>query len=329
MRGTHLALSALVIGLMLLSLAAGRSFLPPAALWQALSAGPSDGGLLIWGLRLPRVLTALAVGAALGLSGAVFQSLLRNPLASPDLIGITQGAALGAVAALLAGGTTAGLRFDTVAGAWAGGLAATALIFALSTSRRSGTEPRRMVLYGIGCGVTSAAGVEMLILRAGDGAAGQAMVWLAGSLNGVGWPEAALAMGAALPLGVAVLLGHRALDRMELGDDLARALGIRVAVLRPLLIVAAALLASGAVAITGPLAFVAFVAGPMARGLHRRGGPELIGAALIGAALVLGADLAARLVAPAAVLPAGLYTAVIGAPWLIGLLLGRIRRGTL
>ncbi|MGR3759145.1 FecCD family ABC transporter permease [Roseobacteraceae bacterium NS-SX3] len=309
-----------VVMLTALSLAAGRSWLTPLALWQGLAAGPAEG-LLIWGLRLPRAACGLAVGAGLGLSGAAFQSLLRNPLASPDVIGITQGAALGAVASLLAGGAA-------MAGAWAGGLLALGVIFIFSLSPSQGVEPRRLVLYGIGAGITASAGLNILITRAGDAAAGQAMAWLAGSLNGRGWKDTATAFALLLPMGLGLAAAGRVLDRIELGDDLARALGIRLAFWRPLLALAAALLAAGMVAVAGPLAFVAFAAGPIARGLGK-GGPNLPGAALAGAGLVVLADLAARVLAPSALLPAGLYTAMLGAPWLIWVLTRRISQGQL
>jgi len=314
-----LAFSAL-LALALLSLAAGRSWLSPAALLAGLSAGP-EADFLIWGLRLPRVLAGLAVGAGLGLSGAVFQSLLRNPLASPDIVGITQGAALGGVAAQLAGAAA-------MLGAATGGLLVSSLIFALSLSPTGGIEPRRLVLYGIGAGITCSAGVNILILRAGEAAAGQAMAWLAGSLNGVGWPEAQMATAVVIVAGGALALAHRALDRLEMGDDLARGWGIAVVAWRPALAVLAALLACAMVAIAGPLAFVAFVAGPVARSVGR-GGPNLAGAALAGAALVTLADLVARTLAPSALLPTGIFTALLGAPWLIHILSRRLRRGLL
>ena len=309
-----------VLALAFLSLSAGRSWLPPAALWAGLAEGP-EGNFLLWGLRLPRTLAGLCIGAGLGVSGAVFQSLLRNPLASPDIVGITQGAAFGGVAVQLAGGAA-------LAGAAAGGLAAMAVIFGLSLSRAGGIDPRRLVLYGIGAGISCTAGLNILIFRASDAAAGQAMAWLAGSLNGIDWRGAALAAAAAGPLGLGLASAGRSLDRIELGDDLARAWGIRLGFWRPLLAAAAALLASAMVAVAGPLAFVAFVSGPAARSLGR-GGPNLAGAALTGAALVTLADTAARILAPAALLPAGIYTAMIGAPWLFHILTRRIRQGRL
>lgn len=298
----------LTLGLTLLALAAGRSWLGPAALAQALLEGPEGAGRMIWALRLPRVLLGLAAGMGLGMAGAVFQSLLRNPLASPDVIGLTQCAALGAVAALLAG-------LPTLLGAGAGGLAAILVLGLLAWHPREGLSPRALVLQGLGLAILASAATEALILRAAEGNAAMAMAWLSGTLNGAGWPEARRALWL-LPLMLPLIAGQRMLDRLELGDDLARALGLRVGLLRAALGLDAALLAAGAVALCGPLGFVALAAGPVAR--WKSGGrPDPFGAGLAGAAFVTLADLLARAVAAAALLPTGLYTALIGAPLLI------------
>lgn len=301
------------------ALAAGRSWVDPVTLGRALAAGPG-GDLMIWHLRLPRLLSGLAAGAAFGISGAVFQSLLRNPLAAPDVVGVTQGAALGAVIAILSGGA-AGI------GAVAGGLGATALAFGLAHRRGDGLAPNRLVLNGIGIGITASAGVQILISRAGDGSSAQALAWLAGSLNGTVWRDCALIWAAGLPLMLALGAGSRALARIEMGDDLARSLGLPIGWLRPAFALGAALLSALAVAVSGPLAFVALICGPLAQRLFGAPGPCLAGAALVGATLVTAADLAARLLAPAAFLPAGLYTGLIGAPLLIAVLARQFRSG--
>lgn len=317
---TLLAGLALLLLLAAAALAAGRSWTGPVALVRALAAGPG-GDLMIWQLRMPRVLAGLGVGAAFGISGAVFQSLLRNPLAAPDVVGVTQGAALGAVAAILAGGAA-------WPGAFAGGLGATLLVFALAHRRGDAVAPGRLVLNGIGIGITASAGVQILIGRAGDGSAAEALAWLAGSLNGTVWRDCALIWAAGLPLMLALGAGSRALSRIEMGDDLAQGLGVPVGALRPALALAAALLAAVAVAVAGPMAFVALIAGPVARRVLAAPGPALAGAALSGALLVTAADLAARILAPAAFLPAGLYTGLIGAPLLIVAMARQFRAGT-
>ena len=312
-----LALMAALVALVLLALAAGRSWMGPGDLMQALLAGPEGAGRMLWSLRLPRVAVGLVVGFAFGLSGAVVQSLLRNPLASPDVIGVTQGAAFGAVAALVAGA-------PPLPGAWAGGLAVLVALGWLAAHPREGIAPRAVVLQGLGLALMAAAGTEALILRAGDGTAAMAMLWLSGTLNGAGWGQVAQALWL-LPLALPLLLAGRALDRLEMGDDMARALGLRVGALRAGLGLGAALLAAGAVALCGPMSFVALAAGPVAR-WWQRGWPAPVTAGLMGAGFVTLADLMARSFAPAALLPTGLYTALIGAPVLIWVVRRAARR---
>jgi len=297
----------LLLLLALLSLSAGRTWLAPPALVDALM-DPEGAGRMIWRLRMPRLLVGLAAGAAFGLSGLVFQTLLRNPLASPDVIGVTQSAAFGAVAALLLGG-------PVVLGAWSGGLAAIAILGWLAAHPRLGVEPRAVVLQGLALAIFAGAGTEALILQMTDSSAGMAMTWLSGTLNGAGWPEVVRSLWLA-PMLLPLLLAGRALDRLDLGDDLARALGVRVGLLRAGLGLLAALTAAGAVSLCGPMGFVALAAGPVARVIGR-GRPAPVAAMLTGAAFVTLADILARAIAPAALLPTGLYTALIGAPVLI------------
>lgn len=309
-------LIAVTLALALAALAIGRSWLAPQVVLAAL-ADPEGTGRMIWGLRMPRLLVGLIAGAGLGLSGLVFQTLLRNPLASPDIIGITQSAAFGAVCAMMTGGAV-------MAGAWIGALAGTVVIGWLAWDRRSGISARAAVLQGLGLAILCSAATEALILRASDGNAGMAMTWLTGTLNGIGWPQIGQALWL-LPLALPLLLSGRTLDRLELPDDLARALGVRVPQARIGLAALAALLTGGVVALTGPLGFVALAAGPLSRRLaHGRPSPVL--AALIGASFVTLADILARAISPAALLPTGLYTALIGAPILLIVLAAEFRR---
>lgn len=290
-----------------LSLAAGRTWLLPGEVVQAL-LDPEGMGRMVWNLRLPRLLVGLICGAGLGLSGLVFQTLLRNPLASPDVIGVSQVAAFGAVAALSIGA-------PVMFGAWAGGLAALVLLGWLAAHPRHGIETRAVVLQGLALAIFAGAGTEALILRMGDSSAGVAMTWLSGTLNGAGWPEVMHAVWLS-PLFLPLLLSGRILDRLELGDDLARALGLPVGFLRAGLGLVAALVAAGVVALCGPMGFVALAAGPVGR-LLAGGRPSPLAAMASGAAFVTLADILARSMAPAALLPTGLYTALIGAPVLI------------
>ncbi|MBD9528730.1 iron ABC transporter permease [Paracoccus sp. PAR01] len=302
-----LGLLLLLLVLAVLSLSAGRVWLGPPALLDALM-DPEGAGRMIWNLRLPRLLVGMIAGAGFGLAGLTFQTLLRNPLASPDVIGVTQVAAFGAVAALFLGA-------PVVLGAWAGGLAAVAALGWLAAHPRHGIETRAVVLQGLALAIFAAAGTEALILRMGDSSAGMAMTWLSGTLNAAGWAEVRRGIWLA-PLLMPLLLAGRVLDRLELGDDLARALGLRVGLLRAGLGLIAALVAAGSVALCGPMGFVALAAGPVGR-LVAGGRPSPLAAMLTGAAFVTLADVLARALAPAALLPTGLYTALIGAPVLI------------
>lgn len=303
-----LALILLTAALAWLSLSAGRTWLAPSDLAHAL-LDPGGAGRMVWNLRLPRLAVGLVAGAGFGLAGLVFQTLLRNPLASPDVIGVSQSAACGAVAALTLGA-------PVMLGAWAGGLAAVVALGWLAAHPRLGLEPRAVVLQGLALAILAGALTEAMILHMGDTGAGMAMAWLSGTLNGAGWPEMTRGLWL-LPLMLPLLLAGRALDRLELGEDLARALGLRIGLLRALLGLLAALVAAGAVALSGPMGFVALAAGPVGR-LVAHGRPSPVAAMLTGAAFVTLADTLARAAAPAALLPTGLYTALIGAPVLIG-----------
>lgn len=267
--------------------------------------------LVVLGLRLPRLVAAVAVGAGLGVGGAVFQSVCRNPLASPDVIGFTTGSATGALVSILVLGQS---RLGVAAGAIMGGMLAAAVVYAL-TARR-GLQNERLILVGIGVAALLAACNEYLVTRADLEAALSARTWLYGSLNGVAWRHAApAAIGVAVLLPCAMLLTPR-LRILELGDDLAAGLGLAAASSRVLLLGAAVGLTALATAAAGPVHFLALVAPPLARhacGPHAGGlGPP----AAMGALLMLVADFTAqRLFAPLQ-LPVGLVTSAVGGLYL-------------
>lgn len=286
--------------------------------------GSEETSFIVNSLRLPRALTAVLVGAALGLSGAVFQSLARNPLGSPDVIGFDSGAALGAVLAIVVFGASTAL---VSIGAVAGGLA-TALAVYLLAWRRS-VSIYRLVLVGIGIGFTALAGVDYLLSRAEIYEVAAATVWLTGSLNARDWGDVATVGLGLVALAPVVFLLQRSLDRLELGDETAAALGVRVERTKLANAVAGVLLAALAVASAGPIAFVAFVAGPVARRVTGSPGSALLPAAIVGALVTIGADLAARQLFAPTQLPVGVFTAVIGAPYLLWLLTREIRTGSL
>lgn len=318
-----LGLGAALLLACVLSLSLGDYPLSLPEVWAALR-GEGEGAFVVRTLRAPRLLTGACAGACLGLSGAIFQSLARNPLAAPDVIGFTQGAGLGAVAVI--GLTDLGSLWMTL-GSVGGGLGAALLVGLLSW--KDGLRIWRLVLVGIGVGYALYALIDFAMTRTDRFGATAATQWLAGSLNARLWSHAGMA-AAGLALLAPLALGlERALDRLEMGDDAAVALGLRVGAVRLGAAVVAVLLCAVAVSVTGPVAFVAFVAGPLGRRLAGTGGAALLPAALVGALLLVLADLAARTAFAPTQLPAGLFTAGIGAPYLLWLLAAQVRRGSL
>lgn len=296
------------------TLRAGDPGLSWSALWQALQgAGGAMEQWLVHTVRLPRALSALGAGAALGLSGALFQSLTRNPLGSPDVIGLTAGASAGAVAVAM---VWPGLM-PVAWGAAAGALLATAGVW--FGSGAGFAAPQRMVIAGIAVGAIAFAFVQYGLSNLRREQAYLAAAWLNGSLAGKTWTDVAL-IGAAgallLPLGLALCARLRLL---EMGDDLAQALGATPSRSRLAATLVAVLGAAAAVTVAGPVAFVALAAPQIARRCVPASGPQPLLAALTGAVLLAGADLLTRLAGPNG-LPVGVLTAGIGGVYLAFLL---------
>jgi iron complex transport system permease protein len=273
-------------------------------------------------LRLPRALVAAAGGAALGVAGAVFQRLARNALASPDVVGVSAGAGLGAVGALilLAAGPT-----GMVAGAAGGALVAAGAVYRLSW--RGGVTGTRLVLVGIAVAAVASSVTAYLLTTADLYVAEQATVWLVGSLAGRSWAYATPLLVAVAVLAPAPAIGARTLGVLDLGDDTAGGLGVPVERARGGLLAVATLLAAAVTAVGGPIAFVALAAPQIARRLERRRPAGLALSAVVGAALLGLSDLAARRLAAPAEIPVGVITAVCGAPLLLALLIRARRRG--
>ena len=263
--------------------------------------------------KLPRAVMGLLVGLAFGTAGGIFQSTLRNPLASPDMVGVSMGASAAAVVGIvLLGLTGPALSVCAVVGAV---LTAAAIRLAAG-----GDGGHRLVLVGVTAAAALLAVVQYLFTRADEYDAQLALRWLTGSLNAVDWPAIrvlGLCLVVLLPLVAAAAGRQRAL---ELGPDVASALGVRRAHADGLLLLAVLLTALG-VAAAGPVAFVAFVSGPIARALNG-GRSTLLGAALVGAVVLLGADHVAAYAIPDVNLPVGVVTGAFGAPFLLWLLVG-------
>ncbi|MFD4191761.1 MULTISPECIES: FecCD family ABC transporter permease [Amycolatopsis] len=273
---------------------------------------------IIFDLRLPRTLAGVLVGAALGLSGALFQSVARNPLASPDILGITWGAGVGAVTAIVAGGyrgQVSGMvsALGVPVAGLIGGLLAGVLLYALSWRR--GIDGYRMVLIGIGLWAISYNIVNWLLAAGDVNDAARATTWLVGNLADVGWDSVgpvAIALAVLVPV---TLICGRTVGGLQFGDDTARGLGIRVDGARGALLLLAAALAAIATAAAGPITFVALATPQIAVRLAKTAQPPLFGSMVLGALLTVGADLLTRLLLPD--LPVGVLTAILGAPYLI------------
>ncbi|SCG44412.1 iron complex transport system permease protein [Micromonospora rifamycinica] len=315
-----LGVTALVVVLGVAAIGGGDYPMSTADVLRTLTGGGTPAEDFIVGeLRLPRLVTALGVGAALALSGAILQSLVRNPLGSPDVLGVTQGAATGALVVVVLGGGTLLLS----GAALLGGLATGLLLWAVAG--RHGLPGYRLVLVGIGTTAILTGVNGWLLTRAPLMDAARAVLWLTGSLDGRGWEQAVPLLGLLGLLTTVVVGVARPLSMIELGDDTATALGVPVARVRRLLLAAAVLLAAGAAAAAGPVSFVALVAPHLARRLTRAPGPNLAAAAGTGAVLLLAADLAAQRAVDGHQLPVGVVTGLIGGGYLVWLLAARRR----
>jgi iron complex transport system permease protein len=319
-------LAALVVAIGCWSVSVGDFPIPIRDVVRAIFGTASDDAeFIVVTLRLPRVLTGVLIGAAFAVSGAIFQSLARNPLASPDVVGFNSGAALGAVFTIVAfdGANSAHVSL----GAILGGLATAVLVYLCAWKR--GVHGYRLILVGIGVGFALSACVNYLLTRANIFDAQRAAVWLTGSLNGRGWEHVRpVGFGLVILLPAALALCGR-LRLLELGEDTAAALGVRVGVSRLWLILIAIALAALATASAGPVGFIALVAAPIARRIVRSAGVNLIPTALVGSLLTVSADLVARRLLAPTELPVGIATAAVGAPYLLWLLTREIKIGAM
>ncbi|WP_125099570.1 FecCD family ABC transporter permease [Leucobacter chromiireducens] len=315
------ALLAVCVCLAVLGLAVGELPLSLAEVWGALTgAGEDFTRTVVLEWRLPRVLAALVCGAALGASGAVFQSLTRNPLASPDILGFSAGAYTGALIVIIVLG---GGYLAVAAGALVGGLAAAALVSLLAF--RGGMQGFRLIVVGIAVSAMLSSLNTWLTLTADLETAIVAAVWGAGSLNGTTWQQAGAGSVLILVLlGIALLLA-RPLRQLELGDDAAQALGVHVTRTRLLLMLVSVALIAVVTAAAGPIAFVALAAPQLARRVARSPGVSIPVSALMGAALLAASDFAALTAFPA-MLPVGTVTVVFGGAYLLWLLVREARR---
>ncbi|EIC84583.1 iron-enterobactin ABC transporter permease [Serratia sp. M24T3] len=283
--------------------------------------GPHNLSIIVTQWRLPRVTIALIVGAALGISGAIFQSLMRNPLGSPDVIGFNSGAYTGVLMIIV---LFNGSINQITAGAMAGGIFTGLLVYWLAW--RKGVETFRLIIVGIAIRALLTAANTWLIINASLESALTAGLWSAGSLNGISWQKSLPAIAVMI---VAVVLAQwlcRKMRLLEMGDDTACALGVPVERSRLLLMLVGVSLTAAATAIAGPISFIALVAPQISRRLCASHQQPLLFAALTGALLLLAADVLAQRMFLPYQLPVGILTVSIGGIYLIGLLIRESRR---
>lgn len=315
-------LTLLCAALAIYGLGSGTLSLSPAQVIDALRGeGPRNLIVIVTQWRLPRVVMALILGAALAASGAIFQSLMRNPLGSPDVIGFNTGAYSGVlVAIVLFNSSMLGITF----GAMTGGLLTAVVVYLLAW--RNGVETFRLIIVGIAVRALLVAGNTWLVISASLESALTAGLWSAGSLNGITWAKSLPVVGLIiLAWGLTLLLSRR-MHLLEMGDDMARALGVPVERSRLLLMLAGVALTAAATAVAGPISFIALVAPQIARRLCPNQSHPLLMAGLTGALLLLAADVATQRLFLPYQLPVGVLTVSLGGIYLIGLLLRESRK---
>lgn len=280
---------------------------------------------VVWSLRAPRGLLALIVGASLALAGVVMQTLVRNPLADPYLLGVSSGASVGATSVITIGAFTSFGLYAISVGALFGALAATAIVY-LITLAQGGLTPLRLILTGVVASSAFSALASFLVFKAQDARAAQGvMFWMLGSVVGAQWDRLLLPALVVLAAFLILMFMSNPLDAMAAGPDTAAALGVNVERLRQILFFIQALLVGAMVAVAGGIGFVGLVIPHLARimvgSLHRRLLPI---AMVLGAVFMVWVDVIARIAAPPQEIPLGVVTGVLGAPLFL-LLMGRGR----
>ena len=321
-RRVVLCLLALLVVAFALTLMLGQSFTRPGDVLRVLLGHEVAGASFTVGqLRLPRAVMSVLAGLSFGLGGAAFQIMLRNPLASPDIIGISSGASAAAVFAII----VLGLDGPVVSVfAVLAGLGVALAIYALSW--RGGVAGARLILVGIGVSAMLESLISYILLKAPAWDLQEAVRWLTGSVNGAQLAQAMPILLSLLIFGGVLLARGRDLQALRLGDDCAAALGTDVTRTRIIVIVAAVGLIAVATAVTGPIAFVAFLSGPIAARIFGRDGSLLLPAALVGAVLVLAGDYCGQFLLPSRY-PVGVVTGALGAPYLLFLIIRAHRNG--
>lgn len=300
----------------------GQLFTPPQDVLRVLMGENVPGASFTVGhLRLPRAALSVLVGMCFGLGGVAFQVMLRNPLASPDIIGVSLGASAAAVFAIVI------LQLDGVAVSIfsvAAGLGVALLVYGLSS--KNGVAGTRLILIGIGVAAMIESFIAYILVRAPAWDLQEAMRWLTGSINAAQLSQALPVLLALIFFGGILLSRGRDLEALRMGDDIAAALGVRVGLTRITVMICAVGMIAVATAVTGPVAFVAFLSGPIAARIVGPNGSLLLPSALTGACLVLVGDYIGQFLLPSRY-PVGVVTGAFGAPYLIYLIVRVNRKG--
>ncbi|MBE7325823.1 iron chelate uptake ABC transporter family permease subunit [Nocardioides sp. Y6] len=317
--------TALAVGFV--ALAHGPTWSPPGEVLSAL-VGRGDKVLVITQWRLPQVVAALVLGAALGLAGAVFQNLTRNPLGSPDIIGLDAGAWTGALLVLTLGvgiGATGQVSSAAVAvGAVAAGVATALTVYLLS--RRQGFSGLRLVVIGIAVNAMLTAFNQWVVMRAELDVAIAATAWSAGSLNGFGWDDVVMPCAVVGLLALGLGLASRTMHQAALGDEVAVTTGVRLGAHRLVLVLLGVGCTATVTAVAGPIVFVALAAPQIGRRLTRSAGVPLLAAGVTGALVLVASDLLAQTLTRPVPLPVGVVTTAVGGLYLTWLLVKEVKR---
>lgn len=322
LRSVNLILISLTLCLCIMMLLYGKTNYPLSTVIRVLSGEQIQGATFTIGtLRLPRMLCGLLAGLAFGIAGNTFQTMLRNPLASPDIIGISSGSSIAAVFCILVLHMSGSLV--SIASVISGIIVST---FVYVLSKGSGFSGGRLILIGIGVQAMINALISFLLVKATQYDVSNAFRWLSGSLNGMSM-EAVPTLFIVVVIFVIIILGlTKQLQILELGDEFATTLGVKINLIRIVLILSAVFLIAFATSVTGPIAFVAFLSGPIAARLVGLGAPNVLSSGLVGALLVLGADMIGQFVFSTR-FPVGVVTGILGAPYMLFLLIVINRRG--
>jgi iron complex transport system permease protein len=311
----------IIAALMYIGLSYGKTIYSFSHIYNVLFHGETEGAFVITTLRLPRVIIGLLAGICFGLAGNIFQKLLRNPLASPDMIGISTGASVAAVFAILIL-QLSGLIVSLIAIIF--GMLISLLIVLLSYHR--GYSNNRLILIGIGMRAMLSAMISWMLIRTSEYDVGNALRWLSGSLNTVNMNDAFSLLIVTIIACVLIAIMNNGLSVMGLGEELPVSLGVNTKTLRISLVIVGLMLVAFATSITGPIASVSFLSGPIAGRILRNGKNNMAATACIGAILVLASDLIAQY-GLSSRYPVGVVTGMLGAPYLLYLIFMMNKKG--